>query len=209
VANGRAATSETLFRIRSTSKAFVSLAILMLADQGKLSLDDPVRKLPPEVWFENRWEADDPVRVVHLLEHTTGWHDMHLREYAKDAPGSMGLREALDYDHHSREASMMSGWVNVVLTFPRYFLISGLTILALVLYCANIRAMGNNIDFEHVLRYALGRFVPMGLLGFLVAGLLAAFMSNFAATVNAAPPYFVNDIYKRFISPNASPRIYV
>jgi SSS family solute:Na+ symporter len=108
-----------------------------------------------------------------------------------------------------REASMMSGWVNVVLTFPRYFLISGLTILALVFYSDNIRAMGSNIDFELVLPYALGRFVPMGLLGFLIAGLLAAFMSNFAATVNAAPPYFVNDIYKRFINPNASPRTYV
>src|SRR5208337_1296309 len=37
-AGGRAATPETLFRIGSTSKAFASLAILMLADQGKLSL---------------------------------------------------------------------------------------------------------------------------------------------------------------------------
>ncbi len=34
-------------------------------------------------------------------------------------------------------------------------------------------------------------------------------MSNFAATVNAAPPYFVNDIYKRFINPNAAPKTYV
>ena len=102
VAGGRVVTPETLFRIGSTSKAFTSLSILMLADQGKLSLDDPVHKIAPEVWFENRWEATDPVRVVHLLEHTTGWDDMHLREYAKDAPPTMGLREALDYDHHSR-----------------------------------------------------------------------------------------------------------
>jgi len=102
VAHHRATAPDTLFRIGSTSKAFASLAILMLADQGKLALDDPVRKLAPEVWFENRWEADDPVRVVNLLEHTTGWDDMHLREYAKDAPPSMGLREALDYYHHSR-----------------------------------------------------------------------------------------------------------
>lgn len=108
-----------------------------------------------------------------------------------------------------REASMMSAWVNVVLTFPRYLLITGLTVLALAFYSADIRAMGSNIDFELVLPYALGRFVPAGLLGFLIAGLLAAFMSNFAATVNAAPPYFVNDIYKRFINPNASPRTYV
>ena len=75
-----------------------------------------------------------------------------------------------------------------------------------VLWSDSIRAMGTNMDFELVLPYALGRFVPVGLLGFLIAGLLAAFMSNFAATVNAAPPYFVNDIYKRYINPNARPR---
>jgi Na+/proline symporter len=108
-----------------------------------------------------------------------------------------------------REACMMSSWVNVVLTFPRYFLITGLTVLALVFFSDQIRGMGTHMDFELVLPYALGRFVPAGLLGFLIAGLLAAFMSNFAATVNAAPPYFVNDIYKRFINPHASPRTYV
>jgi CubicO group peptidase (beta-lactamase class C family) len=101
VASDRSVTPETLFRIGSTSKAFASLAILMLVHQGKLSLDDPVHKLAPEVWFENPWEDTDPVRVVHLLEHTTGWDDMHLREYAKDAP-NLGLREGLEYDHHSR-----------------------------------------------------------------------------------------------------------
>jgi solute:Na+ symporter, SSS family len=108
-----------------------------------------------------------------------------------------------------REASMMSAWVNVVLIFPRYLMITGLTILALVFYSDHLRAMGTNIDFEMVLPYALNRFVPAGLLGLLVAGLLAAFMSNFAATVNAAPPYIVNDLYKRFINPHASERRYV
>ena len=108
-----------------------------------------------------------------------------------------------------REASMMSAWVNIVLTPPRYFLIMGLTVLAAAFFGPNLRAMGTHMDFELVLPYALARFVPVGLLGFLIAGLLAAFMSNFAATVNAAPPYFVNDIYKRYINPNASPKTYV
>lgn len=108
VASGRATTADTLFRIGSASKAFASLSILMLADQGKLSLEDPVHKLAPDVWFENRWEATDPIRVVNLLEHTTGWDDMHLREYAKDAPG-MTLREGLDYDHHSRTSRWRPG----------------------------------------------------------------------------------------------------
>jgi CubicO group peptidase (beta-lactamase class C family) len=102
VASKTPATADTRFRIGSTSKAFASLSILKLANEGKLSLTDPVRKLAPEVWFENPWEATNPVLVVDLLEHTTGWDDMHLREYAKDAPESMGLKEAFDYDHNSR-----------------------------------------------------------------------------------------------------------
>jgi CubicO group peptidase (beta-lactamase class C family) len=101
VAANQPATSDTLFRIGSTSKAFASLSILKLVDEGKLSLDDSVHKLAPEIHFENRWEATDPVRVVDLLEHTTGWDDMHLREYAKDAKG-MTTREGLDYYRGSR-----------------------------------------------------------------------------------------------------------
>jgi CubicO group peptidase (beta-lactamase class C family) len=108
LATGRAATANTLFRIGSTSKAFTSLAVLMLVDQGKLSLDDSVHKLAPEVWFDNPWEATDPVRVVHLLEHTTGWDEMHLREFAEDAP-DLSLAQALDYDHHSRVSRWRPG----------------------------------------------------------------------------------------------------
>jgi CubicO group peptidase (beta-lactamase class C family) len=109
LASNRAATADTLFRIGSTSKAFASLSILLLADQGKLTLEDPVHKLASDVWFENRWESTDPVRVVNLLEHTTGWDDLRLREYAKQAPDSMGVREGLDYDHHSRTSRWPPG----------------------------------------------------------------------------------------------------
>lgn len=85
------------------------MSILLLTDQGKLSLEDPVHKLAPDVWFNNPWEATDPVRVVNLLEHTTGWDDIHFREYAKDAPDSMTLKEGLDYDHHSRTSRWRPG----------------------------------------------------------------------------------------------------
>lgn len=105
IAANRPATADTLFRIGSTSKAFASLSILKLADEGKLSLNDPVRKLVPDVWFENRWEATDPVRVVNLLEHTTGWDDLHLRDYALQAKG-MDLKTALEYG----KASRVSRW---------------------------------------------------------------------------------------------------
>lgn len=102
VASGRAATADTLFRIGSTSKAFVSLAVLMLVDQGRLAFEDSLRKLAPEVWFENHWEATNPVRLVNLLEHTTGWDDIHFREFAKELPPTADISEAFNFDHHSR-----------------------------------------------------------------------------------------------------------
>ena len=42
------------------------------------------------------------------------------------------------------------------------------------------------------------------LLGLLLAGLLAAFMSTFAGTLNAAQAYLVNDIYLKYRNPLAS-----
>ena len=108
-----------------------------------------------------------------------------------------------------REAALMSSTVNVVLFFPRYMMITGLTILALAFYSTDLAAMGKDLDLEKILPLALARFVPVGILGLLMAGLIAAFMSNFAATVNAAPAYLVNDIYKRYINPNAPQKRYV
>lgn len=101
VAKDRDATAETLFRIGSVSKTFVSLSVLALVDQSKLKFEDTVRQLAPEIWFENAWESTDPIRIVNLLEHTTGWDDMHFREYAKNS-STITLLEAFDYDHHSR-----------------------------------------------------------------------------------------------------------
>jgi Na+/proline symporter len=107
------------------------------------------------------------------------------------------------------EAAKMSSLVSVVLNPSRYFMITGLTVLALVNFDTLYKASLTQPDFESILPQVLATYVPVGLLGFLMAGLLAAFMSNFAATVNAAPAYIVNDIYKRFINPHASEKKYV
>ena len=101
-----------------------------------------------------------------------------------------------------REAQLMNGMVTVVLMFPRYLMIAGITVLALAFTMPHLKAMGTP-DFEKILPIVLSEQVPTGVLGFLLAGLAAAFMSNFAATLNAAPAYVVNDLYKRFINPDA------
>ncbi len=105
-----------------------------------------------------------------------------------------------------KDASKMNWFVCCCLFFPRYLMITGFTVMALVFFSPQIRAMGTKIDFEQILPDTLSNFMPAGILGLVLAGLLAAYMSNFAATVNAAPAYVVNDIYRRYINPQASPR---
>jgi len=107
------------------------------------------------------------------------------------------------------EAAKMNSLVSVVLNPTRYFLVSGLTVLALTNFDALYKSSITTPDFEAILPEVLARYVPVGLLGLLMTGFIAAFMSNFAATVNAAPAYIVNDIYKRYINPNAEPKKYV
>lgn len=107
------------------------------------------------------------------------------------------------------EAAKMSWLVNVVLLFPRYMMIAGLTVLALAFFMNDLNAMGSDVDFEQILPFALANYIPTGLLGLVIAGLLATFMSTFAATTNAAPAYVVNDIYRRYINTNASEKTYL
>ena len=60
-----------------------------------------------------------------------------------------------------------------------------------------------------VLPWVIRDQIPVGLLGVLLAGLLAAFMSTFSATLNAGGAYLVNDLYKRYVKKDATPRHYV
>jgi len=108
-----------------------------------------------------------------------------------------------------KDAAKMSGLVSLVMFFPRYMMVAGLSILAIVYMGPDIQAQGKQFDFEQILPFAINNFVPVGLTGLLIAGLLAAFMSTFAASVNAAPAYFVNDIYRRYFRPDADSRAYV
>jgi CubicO group peptidase (beta-lactamase class C family) len=109
VAAGTPVTPDTLFRIGSISKTFAALAALRLVEQGRLDLQAPVRSLVPDVEFTNPWEATHPVRVVHLLEHTTGWEDIHFKEYADSDPTPATLAQALALCPRSRSSRWRPG----------------------------------------------------------------------------------------------------
>ncbi len=61
---------DTVFHVASVSKQFTAMAILLLAKQGKLSLDDEVQKYITELR-----KFDAPITIRHLLHHTSGLRD--------------------------------------------------------------------------------------------------------------------------------------
>lgn len=105
-----------------------------------------------------------------------------------------------------REAAKMSAFAIAALIPTRYLMVGGFSILGILFYDQLELSTAGNIDFEKVLPAAIQQFVPVGLLGLLLAGLLAAFMSTFAGTLNAAQAYIVNDIYLKYYKPDADVR---
>jgi CubicO group peptidase (beta-lactamase class C family) len=65
-----AATPATNYRLASMTKQFTAAAILLLAEDGRLSIDDPVRK-----WLPTLPDAAAAVTLRHLLTHTSGLID--------------------------------------------------------------------------------------------------------------------------------------
>ncbi|MEP6926717.1 MAG: sodium:solute symporter family protein, partial [Ginsengibacter sp.] len=104
-----------------------------------------------------------------------------------------------------KEASKMTGFVSIILLPIRYTMIIGLTVLALLYYNQlDLSAPGGSTDFERILPGAINNFLPVGVLGIVLTGLLGAFMGTFSGTLNAAQAYIVNDIYLKYVNPVAS-----
>src|SRR5690606_8720940 len=70
VAAGSPVTPASNFRLASVSKAFTAASVLLLAEDGRLRLDDPVRR-----WLPALPASADGVTLHHLLSHTSGLHD--------------------------------------------------------------------------------------------------------------------------------------
>lgn len=105
-----------------------------------------------------------------------------------------------------KDASKMTGFVSIVLLPIRYTMVFGLTVLALLYFNKMhlpLDAQGVT-DFETILPATINNFLPIGILGIVLTGLLGAFMGTFSGTVNAAQAYIVNDIYLKYINPEAS-----
>ncbi len=74
-------TADTHFRAGSISKTFIAAALVQMYEDGEIDLQRAGRRArASDVRIDNAWMINDPVRLIHLLQHTAGFDDMHFNE---------------------------------------------------------------------------------------------------------------------------------
>lgn len=101
--------AKTQFRFGSVSKMLVAMSVMKLVEEEQLSLDSKVATLAPEVRFDNPWAAEHPLRLKHLLNHTTGWDAMHFAENVAQDNKPIDIKQALELHPHSRQSRWPPG----------------------------------------------------------------------------------------------------
>src|SRR3989442_3412059 len=113
---GIAITPRTVFYLASTSKQFTAMSIALLAEQGKVRLDDPVRKYVPELP-----PYADSITIRNLIHHTSGIRDylnlwaLSGRSFADEIPEEVALdliarQRAPDFPPGARFSYSNSGY---------------------------------------------------------------------------------------------------
>ncbi len=119
---GQPARTDARYPVASISKQFTAAAILMLADEGKLSLDDKVGKFLPHLTRANE------VTIRQLLTHTAGYRDWWPQDYVfddmtrpttPDAILDRWAKSPLDFDPGTRFQYSNTGYVAAGLIVER------------------------------------------------------------------------------------------
>jgi Na+/proline symporter len=127
--------------------------------------------------------------------------------YGGDAAPMSGAMEGqrILSSRDGREAAKMYVWTQVIL----FFMLLAITLPALG---AMVRWPGlrdGTINRELAYGMLLAAYLPAGLLGLAVSGILASIMSTVSSNMNFGAQVFLNDVYRRSIAPNASNRHYL
>ncbi|MBN2475947.1 MAG: hypothetical protein JXB62_15150 [Pirellulales bacterium] len=113
-------------------------------------------------------------------------------------PGQMYDFQIFLAARHPRDAAKLgAAWSAFLIV--RWAMCMGIALLFLT-------GLVDTQDQEQVMPIVLQRYLWTGVRGVVIAGLLAAFMSTFSATVNAAASYIVRDLWQRLVRPNADQR---
>lgn len=165
--------TQTLFAIGSTTKAMTAAAIAMLADEGKLRLDDPVTKFLPNFQLQDPWVTRE-ITVRDLLTHRAGLPNADFLWYGTDTPGDEILRR-------------------VRMVRPAYSMRSSF-IYQNVMYAVagQVVAAASGMSWADFLRARI--FKPLGM------SRTVATLAEASRSTNVASPHFIVDDTVRVIS---------
>ena len=114
----------------------------------------------------------------------------------RDAMGGTLLFNVLHY--------ALRSWPWIIVGLASLLVYPSLDDIARTFPYVDPRLIGHDMAYPAMLR-----FLPAGLLGLMVAGLLAAYVSTISTHLNWGTSYLVHDLYRRFLRPDASERHYV
>jgi CubicO group peptidase (beta-lactamase class C family) len=102
--NGTPITPSTVFEVGSIAKQFTAMSIALLAERGKISLDDDIRKYVPEVA-----DFGKPITIRHLIYHTSGLRNWEVLFKLAGYRGELNSRQVLDMVCHQKELNFDPG----------------------------------------------------------------------------------------------------
>ncbi len=102
--NGMPITSSTVFEVGSIAKQFTAMAIALLTERGKISLDDDIRKYVPEVY-----DFGKPITIRHLIYHTSGMRNWEVLFKLVGYHGQLNSGQVLDMIYHQKELNFDPG----------------------------------------------------------------------------------------------------
>jgi CubicO group peptidase (beta-lactamase class C family) len=166
----QAATTSMRYAIGSISKQFTAAALLLLQEEGKLRIDDPVGKYVPGLSRGNE------VTIRQILSHTSGYQDFWPQDYLmepmrKDAPAQSIMdrwaKQPLDFEPGSRWQYSNTGFVLAGMIVEK---VSGMPFFQFIqtrlldpLEMKSARDFDSNpraVDATGYIRYALGPLHP-------------------------------------------------
>lgn len=83
IQTGKSVNECTQFTIGSISKTFLALGVMKAQEQGKLNISRPLKEAIPTFDYTNAYNGNQPLKLIHLLEHTSGFDEAHFDIFAR------------------------------------------------------------------------------------------------------------------------------
>ncbi|MCU7847526.1 MAG: beta-lactamase family protein [Candidatus Thiodiazotropha sp. (ex Lucinoma kastoroae)] len=111
------ATPETVYRAGSITKLFTATAAMQLAEQGKLNIDQPIKRYLPGFSIKQRIKGVGPVTPRNIMTHHSGLPSDYLQGRWEDEPASFtGLAGQLKEDYAANPPNTILSYSNLAMT---------------------------------------------------------------------------------------------